>query len=449
MLDRSHTRSKLIAIGSALFLAFLLGVLSLPASAQTLRIYHIDVEQAEATLLVSPGGQTLLIDSGRNGDGDRLQAVMQQTGVSQIDHFVCTHYHADHYGGIDELVRDLGVTVGQSYDRGDKQFIPASKRNGPRYTEYQQTVGNSADQLTRGETIPLDPAMSVTCIASGGVVLGEEPPVHGENENDVSIAFLVQYGDFRYFIGGDIEHPTEQKIADRDLVMNVDVYEANHHGSDTSSLLSFMEDLRPTVVVISNGNHGGYEHPRQSTLNLYSGLNPPPTVFQTNKYLKGGAGGNVADEFIADLESTDSNGTILIEVNSATNNYTITYRDKTHTFQINNRGAGSGSTVVIESLLPNPVGSDRDLEEVTLGNRGAAAVSMAGWILQDESGRIWPLVSVGAIQPQSSATIWRNGMPMSLNNNGDEIVLIDPSNQIRDRFEYTGSQEGVLIQTGH
>ena len=70
-------------------------------------------------------------------------------------------------------------------------------------------------------------------------------------------------------------------------------------------------------------------------------------------------------------------------------------------------------------------------------------------IIQDESGRIWPLVSVGTIQPQSSATIWRNGMPMSLNNAGDEIVLVDPSNQIRDRFEYTGSQEGVLIQTGH
>lgn len=449
MLNRSHGKRNLLVSASVLLVAALLGPLSLPANAQTLRIYHIDVEQAEATLVVSPSGQTLLIDSGRNGDGDRLRAVMQEAVVSQIDHFVCTHYHDDHYGGIDELVRDFGTTVVNSYDRGDKQFIPQSKRDGPRFTEYEETVGNRAEHLTRGETIQLDPAISVSCVAAGGVVLGEELPVPGENENDVSIALLIQFGDFRYFIGGDIEQPTEGKIADRDLAMDVDVYESDHHGSDTSSLLSFMEDLSPTAIVISNGNHGGYKHPRQSTLNFYSGLNPPPTVFQTNKYLKGGAGGNVPDEFIADVESTDSDGTILITVDQATDNYTVSYRNVSHTFPINNRDAGSDSSIVIESLLPDPIGSDLNLEEVTLGNRGNTPVSLEGWILRDESGRIWPLVGVGTIQAQSSATIWRNGMPMSLNNDRDEIILIDPSNQMRDRFQYTGSQEGVLIQTGH
>jgi len=210
-----------------------------------------------------------------------------------------------------------------------------------------------------------------------------------------------------------------------------------------------MQDLSPKAIVISNGNHRGYKHPRQNTLNLYSGLNPPPTVFQTNKYLKGGSGGNVPDEFIADVESTDSDGTILITAVQATGNYTVSYRNVSHTFPIKNRDTGSNSSIVIESLLPDPIGSDLNLEEVTLGNRGNTPVSMEGWILKDESGRIWPLVSVGTIQAQSSATIWRNGMPMSLNNDGDEIILIDPGNQIRDQFRYTSSQEGVLIQTGH
>ena len=71
--------------------------------AQTLRIYHIDVDQGDATLCVSPGGHTLLVDSGKNGHGPRIKAVMEQAGVSSIDHFVATHYHEDHYGGIDEL----------------------------------------------------------------------------------------------------------------------------------------------------------------------------------------------------------------------------------------------------------------------------------------------------------------------------------------------------------
>ena len=58
------------------------------ADAQTLRIYHIDVDQADATLIVSPGGQSLLIDSGKNGQGGRLRNVMQTAGVAQIDNFM-------------------------------------------------------------------------------------------------------------------------------------------------------------------------------------------------------------------------------------------------------------------------------------------------------------------------------------------------------------------------
>ena len=69
--------------------AFLLALLSAaPASAQQLRIYFIDVDQADATLIVSPSGNTLLVDSGKNSHGPRLQAAMATAGVTQIDHFV-------------------------------------------------------------------------------------------------------------------------------------------------------------------------------------------------------------------------------------------------------------------------------------------------------------------------------------------------------------------------
>ena len=84
--------------------ALLLGSLFLcaatPATAQTLRIFNIDVEQADAALIVMPNGKTLLIDSGKNGHGSRIRNVMQQAGVTQIDAFVASHYHEDHFGGI-------------------------------------------------------------------------------------------------------------------------------------------------------------------------------------------------------------------------------------------------------------------------------------------------------------------------------------------------------------
>ena len=415
-----------------------------------LRIYHIDVDQADATLFVSPSGNTLLVDSGKNGHGPRIKRVMDAAGVNRIDHFVCTHYHEDHYGGIDDLAGDPSVTIGAVYDRGDKQHLPSSKINSRTYEDYDTAVGRRAMVLSRGETIPLDPGeMTVTCVAKGGVVLGEQSETTGTDENDMSIALLVQYGDFRYFIGGDIEHTTENKLANRDMVMDVDVYQSNHHGSHSSSSWGFMTDMTPSVIIISNGSYRKYRHPRQSTLNLYSRLDPQPVVFQTNKYsFSGDEGGNVPDAYIADLNTDGDDGTILVTVNNASTGYSVSYRSYNRTYQTKNRGT-SNVSVVIESLLPNPVGSDRDNEEVTLRNTSSNPVDISGWTLMDESGRIWSLTGIGTLNPGQSISVRRNGMPMSLNNDGDTIVLMAENSSEITRFEYSGSVEGQRINTGY
>lgn len=101
-------------------LLVLLCVSVVSVSAQTLCIYHIDVDQADATLFVAPNGKTLLVDSGKNNHGSRIKAVMGQAGVSQIDFFVATHYHEDHYGGIDDLVNDPSIMKMSLNNSGDK-----------------------------------------------------------------------------------------------------------------------------------------------------------------------------------------------------------------------------------------------------------------------------------------------------------------------------------------
>lgn len=74
---------------------------------------------------------------------------------------------------------------------------------------------------------------------------------------------------------------------------------------------------------------------------------------------------------------------------------------------------------------------------------------MVGWMLEDESGRTGSLSALGTLDPGASATIQRNAMAMSLNNNRDEIMLLDQGGQEQDRFAYTGSAEGLPLQTGH
>jgi hypothetical protein len=271
----------------------------------------------------------------------------------------------------------------------------------------------------------------------------------------VSVTLLITFRGFTAFYGGDSEEPTEAKIVAHHLALNVDLYKASHHGSHSSSSPAFMHDLSPSVVVISNGSHGIFKHPRRVTLDTYAALSPAPVVFQTNKCLRPAPCANEPPAQIADLETTDADGTILITVDAPTSRYTVEYGTTTRTFAVKapsvlTPSAPSGiiaPMVVISALLPNPVGDDEQLETVTLQNTGVTAVSLEGWTLQDRSGGTWSMT--GAVAAGQSRVFRRNGQAMSLNNAGDEIALLDAMSVERDRFAYGATSEGVAILTGH
>src|SRR5262245_50527085 len=101
--------------------ALLFGAATL-LSAQTLRIYAIDVEGGKSTLYVSPSGESMLIDTGYEGnnnrDADRIAAAAASAGVKRIDSLVITHYHGDHAGGVPQLAAKM--PVGKIFDHGDR-----------------------------------------------------------------------------------------------------------------------------------------------------------------------------------------------------------------------------------------------------------------------------------------------------------------------------------------
>src|SRR5437764_4199741 len=109
-----------------LFVLLLVFAMALFAEAQTrtsktLDIYVVDVEGGNATLFVTPSGESLLIDTGNIGaaaprDAGRIMAAMKDAGVQQIDHLIITHWHGDHFGGLEELASH--VTIKKSIDHG-------------------------------------------------------------------------------------------------------------------------------------------------------------------------------------------------------------------------------------------------------------------------------------------------------------------------------------------
>src|SRR5260221_5212824 len=113
--------------------ALLLLALALPLNAANLKIYFVDVEGGAATLIVSPSGESLLVDTGWRRpdarDPKRIQAAMEDAGVKKIDHLLITHFHMDHWGGVAELAKLVPIV--HFYDHGRVKELPDDKSNFP------------------------------------------------------------------------------------------------------------------------------------------------------------------------------------------------------------------------------------------------------------------------------------------------------------------------------
>ena len=183
-----HTKQVKELVVSPRLICVLIASLFLSAShavAQTLRIYHIDVEQADAALIVMPNGKSLLIDAGKNGHGKRVKKVMDEAGVTQIDAFVASHFHEDHFGGVDDL-HNMGVQILESFDRGHA-LASASNKAQKTFRGYLETIGEDAHRLHPGNVIQLDPLVEIRCISANGVVVSDGSAIDGDHdENDLS-----------------------------------------------------------------------------------------------------------------------------------------------------------------------------------------------------------------------------------------------------------------------
>jgi len=102
--------------------------------------------------------------------------------------------------------------------------------------------------------------------------------------------------------------------------------------------------------------------------------------------------------------------------------------------------------VRIVSLLPNPAGDERQGEEITLRNAGSSAVNVTGWTVRDMAGKTWSLTSLGTLGAGAQRTLRRNNQPMSMNNGGDTILLVDTGGAVVQSVTYPPISEGVRFQ---
>ena len=243
------------------------------AAADTLDIYWIDVEGGAATLIVTPGGDTVLMDAGwpgfENRDADRIRHVLtQEVEKDKIDYFITSHFHRDHSGGLNQLAAI--VEIDTFVDHGDsvEQDRPRGKAL---WNDYLEVAEGKRLTIEPGDTLPLTGA-SLTFVAARSKGLAEplgagsrNPHCQGAQlmeedttENGKSVGFVVKMGEFEFLNLGDLTWSFEHElVCPVNLIGEVDLYQTTHHGLLSSGAPQLVKAVRPTVAVMNNGPRKG------------------------------------------------------------------------------------------------------------------------------------------------------------------------------------------------
>ena len=259
-----------------------------PAS-KTLDIYVVDVEGGNATLFVSPSGESLLIDTGNAGaaaarDAGRIMEAVQDSGVRQIDHLITTHWHGDHFGGLAELASRITIREfidhGPNVQPGELADIFLQNTYPQLYSRARRTIVKPGDRISIA-------GLDVRVVASAGETIKASLPgagapnpycanfKPGENnaEDPHSVGTYLRFGKFRTVHLGDLTKNKEfDLVCPSNRIGAVEVLLGLHHGVGTSNSEVFVHALHPRVAIMNNGTRKGGEPDVMKILHSSPGL---------------------------------------------------------------------------------------------------------------------------------------------------------------------------------
>ncbi len=257
-----------------------------PLAAQQLEIHYIDVGWGGSVFLKGPDGTTVLLEAGNTGKGTQyvvpyLQSIGAQP-ANGIDYVIGGHQHCDHIGGLDEVINaGYNVHIKQYYNGSSYASTCVDGWNAAAST----TTAGAPVVMPVGTVIPLGNGAKITCIARNGQIIGGGS-VAVSDENDRSIALLIQYGGFDYLWASDLGggsdtctgRSTTQTNVETSVIQaispggafplisagGIDLLHVNHHGSESSTNPDYFDMSDPAVAIIGvgDGESSGWDLPR-------------------------------------------------------------------------------------------------------------------------------------------------------------------------------------------
>jgi competence protein ComEC len=328
--------------------AVLLGA-SLLHGARALQVFFVDVEGGQATLIVAPSGESMLVDAGwpgRNGrDADRILAAAKRARVKRIDYMLVTHYHTDHVGGVPQLADRIPIRTYIDHGANTESGKQADELMRA-YLAYREKGKHL--QVKPGDKIPIR-GLDVDVISSGHELIHEPMPGAGaanhlcdkedrkaedKGENAASIGTLLTYGKFRMVNLADVTWNKELELmCPRTRVPPVDVYLTSHHGMDMSGPTAVVHALRPRIAVMNNGARKGGSPSAMQIIRSSPGLED---FWQLHYSIAGGQELNSPDALIANTDENCEGHWIHLTatpdgaftVTNARNRHTKTYKPR-------------------------------------------------------------------------------------------------------------------------
>lgn len=290
-----------------------------------LHVWFVDVEGGQATLFVTPQGESLLIDAGWEDhnvrDADRIAAAARAAGLQRIDFVLITHYHEDHVGGVPQLAQR--IPVGTYFDHGDLyEKVDINQQIFGAYLQELQRSHAKRVSVKAGDRLPIA-GLDVIALSSDGKVINRDLPGGGlvnryceqeaiphedRTENGHSLGVMITFAGTRILDLGDLTKDRERILmCPTNRIGGVDIDIVSHHGWEQSSSAALVHGIQPRVAIMDNGATKGGSVPVLDVYRTSPGLETLWQLHTSEEGRKAGPRENTAEAFIANPPGADGN----------------------------------------------------------------------------------------------------------------------------------------------
>lgn len=221
-----------------------------------IEINFLDVGQGDCALITLENGTDILIDGGDVKTQSGVVNFLKDNTDGKIDYLIASHPHADHIGGLDDVLNEyeVGEVILPKIANGD---LPTTKVYENLLTAIKQN-GCKVKRAKAGLTIYNRDDCVIECLGPSGD--------NYSSLNDYSAIIKVTYGEFSAIFTGDAEVDAEEELLLSEYDLSADVLKVGHHGSNTANGKRFLEKVKPRYAIISVGYVNDYGHPHAETL---------------------------------------------------------------------------------------------------------------------------------------------------------------------------------------